>query len=83
MWPSESAVVWAEVSQNILSKCWEKAREAKTAVEEREREMLRERKAKGETWVPKHFTVSYSKEGGWTCLPNQRLVPPAPIAVPF
>ncbi|KAI8571446.1 hypothetical protein RHMOL_Rhmol01G0120900 [Rhododendron molle] len=83
LWPSESAVVWAEVSQNILSKCWEKAREAKTAVEEREREMLRERKAKGETWVPKHFTVSYSKEGGWTCLPNQRLVPPAPIVVPF
>ncbi|XP_058222773.1 oxysterol-binding protein-related protein 4C isoform X1 [Rhododendron vialii] len=83
LWPSESAVVWAEVSQNILSKCWEKAREAKTAVEERERDMLRERKAKGETWVPKHFTVSYSKEGGWTCLPNQRLVPPAPIVVPF
>lgn len=83
LWPSESAVVWAEVSQNILSKCWEKAREAKTAVEEKERELLKERKEKGEIWVPKHFTVSYSKEDGWTCSPIQRLVTPAPIVVPF
>ncbi|KAF5956547.1 hypothetical protein HYC85_003772 [Camellia sinensis] len=58
LWASESSVVWAEVSKNILSKCWDKAREAKTAVEEKERELLRERMAKGEIWVPKHFTVS-------------------------
>ena len=83
MWASESSVVWAEVSQNILSKCWNKAREAKTAVEEKERELVRERKTKGETWVPKHFTVSHSKESGWNCFPNQKLVPPAPIVVPF
>ncbi|CAK9182365.1 unnamed protein product [Ilex paraguariensis] len=80
--PSESAVVWSGVSQSILSKCWEKAREAKTAVEEKERELVKERVSKGETWVPKHFTVSYTKESGWDCLPNHKLVPPAPIVVP-
>ncbi|XP_057467098.1 oxysterol-binding protein-related protein 4B-like [Actinidia eriantha] len=83
VWASESSVVWAEVSQNILSKCWDKAREAKTAVEEKERELVRERETKGETWVPKHFTVSYSKETGWSCFPNQKLVPPAPIVAPY
>ncbi|THG09653.1 hypothetical protein TEA_014597 [Camellia sinensis var. sinensis] len=82
LWASESSVVWAEVSKNILSKCWDKAREAKTAVEEKERELLRERMAKGEIWVPKHFTVSQSKESGWVCLPNQEWVPTAPIVVP-
>ncbi|CAA3026967.1 Hypothetical predicted protein [Olea europaea subsp. europaea] len=79
--PSESAVIWAEVSQAILQKCWEKAREAKTVVEEKQREVAEERKLKDENWVPKHFTVSHSKENGWECLPNVKLVPPAPIVV--
>ncbi|XP_038698332.1 oxysterol-binding protein-related protein 4A-like isoform X3 [Tripterygium wilfordii] len=83
VWPSESAVVWSEVSQGILSKDWEKAREAKKTVEEKQRELLRERASRGETWVPKHFTVTYTKEGGWDCSPIQNSVPPAPISVPL
>ncbi|XAR56069.1 hypothetical protein NMG60_11036373 [Bertholletia excelsa] len=85
VWTSESAAVWAEVSRNIMSKCWDKAGEAKTAVEERERELVRARKTKGETWVPKHFTLSSTKEAGleWDCVPNQQWVPPAPIFVPI
>ncbi|XP_062164501.1 oxysterol-binding protein-related protein 4B-like isoform X2 [Alnus glutinosa] len=84
VWPSESAVVWSEVSKGILSKDWEKAREAKKAVEEKQRELLRDRESKGETcWAPKHFSVSYSKEGGWDCSPIQQRVPPAPIVVPL
>jgi hypothetical protein len=72
------------VSKGILSKDWEKAREAKKAVEEKQRELLRDRESKGETcWVPKHFSVSYSKEGGWDCSPIQQRVPPAPIVVPL
>lgn len=81
--PSESAVIWAEVSRGILSKNWEKAREAKTAIEVRERELARDRESRGENWVPKHFTVSYSKENGWECSPNQKWVPPAPVVVPL
>jgi hypothetical protein len=76
-------VVWSEVSQGILCKDWEKAREEKKAVEEKQRGLLRERVSKRETWVPKHFSVSYSKEGGWDCSPIQQQVPPAPIVVPL
>ncbi|PON48939.1 Oxysterol-binding protein [Parasponia andersonii] len=83
VWPSESAIVWSEVSQGILSKDWGKAREAKKAVEEKQRELLRDRKSKSEIWVPKHFNVSYSKENGWECSPIEMVVPPAPIVVPL
>ncbi|KAJ7955832.1 Oxysterol-binding protein [Quillaja saponaria] len=79
VWPSESAVVWSESSQGILSKDWEKAREAKKAVEDKQRELSRERESRGETWVPKHFIVTHSKEGGWDSSPIQKWVPPAPI----
>lgn len=80
--PSESTVVWGELSQAILSINWDKAKQAKTVVEERERELARERKSKSEIWVPKHFTISYSKESGWDPTPNEKWVPPAPIIVP-
>ncbi|KAL2533428.1 Oxysterol-binding protein-related protein 4C [Abeliophyllum distichum] len=79
--PSESTLIWAGVSQAILQKKWEKAREAKNTVEERQREVAKEIKLKDEKWVPKHFTISHSKESGWECLPNHKLVPPAPIVV--
>ncbi|KAK7388133.1 hypothetical protein VNO78_22939 [Psophocarpus tetragonolobus] len=78
VWPTETALVWGELSQAILSKEWEKAREAKKIVEERQRELLRERESKGEKWVPKHFTLSYTKDG-WECSPIQKWVPDAPI----
>ncbi|GAV59005.1 LOW QUALITY PROTEIN: Oxysterol_BP domain-containing protein, partial [Cephalotus follicularis] len=83
VWPSESAVVWSEVNQGILSKDWEKAIEAKKAVEKMQRQLLRERKSRGETWHPKYFSLSYSKEDGWDCSPVQKWVPPAPIVVPI
>ncbi|KAF6154120.1 hypothetical protein GIB67_014166 [Kingdonia uniflora] len=83
LWATESAVVWGELSERILGKDWDKAREAKRAVEEKERELQRERRSNGETWVPKHFTVSYTKERGWECSPKQKWVPPAPIVAPF
>ncbi|GAU25332.1 hypothetical protein TSUD_375950 [Trifolium subterraneum] len=62
VWPTESLHVWSELSHAIMSKDWEKAREAKQVVEERQRELMRERESKGENWIPKHFVVSYSKE---------------------
>ncbi|KAK6942007.1 Oxysterol-binding protein, partial [Dillenia turbinata] len=83
VWSTESTVVWSEVSQGILSKNWDKARIAKKIVEEKERELLRERQSKGEAWVPKHFFVPNTKEGGWECSPIHKWVPPAPIVVPI
>ncbi|XP_048132960.1 oxysterol-binding protein-related protein 4C-like isoform X2 [Rhodamnia argentea] len=80
---SESAVVWSEVSRGILSKDWDKARETKKSIEEEQRELKRERDSRGETWIPKHFTVSCNKENGWDCTPIQKSVPSAPIHVPF
>ncbi|KDP27452.1 hypothetical protein JCGZ_19813 [Jatropha curcas] len=80
---SESAVVWSMVSESILNKDWEKARQAKKAIEEKQRELVRQRNSRGENWVPKHFNLSYSKEAGWDCLPTQKWVSPAPIIVPF
>ncbi|GLT97405.1 hypothetical protein SLE2022_149720 [Rubroshorea leprosula] len=82
VWPSESAAVWSELSQAILSKDWDKAREAKKDVEENQRELSREKESRGEAWVPKHFTATYTKDGDWECSPIQSLVPPAPIVVP-
>ncbi|CAL5184547.1 unnamed protein product [Lathyrus oleraceus] len=79
VWQTESALIWSKLSQAILNKDWEKAREAKKCVEEKQREELRERESKGVTWVPKHFTISQSKEGDWDCLPIQKWVPDSPI----
>ncbi|XP_015960010.1 oxysterol-binding protein-related protein 4C [Arachis duranensis] len=79
VWPTESAYVWSEVSEAIMKKEWEKAREAKHAVEERQRELSRERESKGQTWIPNHFLVSNTKEHGWDCSPIHNFVSNAPI----
>ncbi|XXG58004.1 hypothetical protein AAC387_Pa04g0428 [Persea americana] len=79
--PTESALVWSEVSQGILTKNWEKAKAAKKDIEERERKLARERKSIGDSWVPKYFNVSCTKDGGWECTPKQEMIPPAPIVV--
>lgn len=81
LWATESAVVWAEVSKAILKGDWDKAREAKRSVEERERKLRRERKARGEAWAPKHFRVAISKDGDWECWPLEQTVQPASITV--
>lgn len=70
------------MSQGILNKDWEAAKRAKRTLEDKQRELLRERASKGETWVPKYFTFSHTKEGGWDCTPIQKSVPPASIIVP-
>lgn len=82
MWPTESATVWREVSQAILNMDWEKASEAKRRIEEKERELQREWKSRGEVWVPKHFSVAHAKDNEWDCWPLEHSVPLAPISVP-
>ncbi|XP_021723699.1 oxysterol-binding protein-related protein 4B-like [Chenopodium quinoa] len=83
VWQSESTTVWAEVSKAILSKEWDKAREAKRTVEEKERELMKQRKSRGEDWIPKHFDLSYTPDFGWDCSPKQKIVSPAPIIFPI
>ncbi|XP_052874356.1 oxysterol-binding protein-related protein 4C-like [Gossypium arboreum] len=80
---TESAAVWSELSEALMRHDWQKANEAKNAVEEKQRELLRERESKGETWVPQHFTLTRNKDGVWDCLPIHQWVPPAPIIVPL
>ncbi|KAK7347760.1 hypothetical protein VNO80_22299 [Phaseolus coccineus] len=83
VWRSESAVVWGELSEAIMRNEWEKASEEKEGVEERERKMVSERGMKGESWVPRNFRVSYSKDTReWDCLPIHKWVPAAPIIAP-
>ena len=65
-----------------MSGDWGKATEAKKSIEENQRKLLKDRILRGETWVAKHFIVSYSKEAGWDCSPIEKFVPPAPIVVP-
>lgn len=80
--PSESTVVWSEVSEAILKKDWEKARQAKRRVEDRARKLDKERNERGEVWMPKHFSLSQDKHGNWECWPLEKSVAPAPIIVP-
>ncbi|XP_022546766.1 oxysterol-binding protein-related protein 4B-like isoform X1 [Brassica napus] len=77
---NESAMVWSEVSEGILNKDWERAREAKKAVEDRQRESLKQREASGESWVPKHFSVVRNGKD-WDCTPLQPTVPRAPLVI--
>ncbi|KAL6900767.1 hypothetical protein ACP4OV_005443 [Aristida adscensionis] len=79
--PTESAVVWGEVSDAILSKDWERARQAKRRVEDEARRLAKEREERGEVWTPKHFSLSQTKNGDWECWPLEESVPRAPITV--
>ncbi|GAB2252855.1 hypothetical protein Droror1_Dr00005702 [Drosera rotundifolia] len=71
---TESAVIWAGVSRGILAKEWDKAGEAKKRIEEKERELVKRRNSSGETWVAKHFNVSYSEENGWDSSPKEKIL---------
>jgi len=72
------------LTQAIISNDWEKAKEAKQGVEERQSKMLKERDTRGERWTPKNFLVSYSNESGLDCdcSPINTWVPAAPIIAP-
>ncbi|KAH9306840.1 hypothetical protein KI387_011244, partial [Taxus chinensis] len=77
--PSESALVWSEVSEGILQGDWNRAAEAKRRVEEEQRNLRKQRENEGGTWSPKHFI---RKGDGWDYLHTPRFVPYAPIIVP-
>ncbi|KAI3974921.1 hypothetical protein MKX01_005032 [Papaver californicum] len=74
LWTGESALVWIEVSQSILNKDWEKAREAKLASKQ-ERKTTRKR----EEIKRRRKQTTQRKNKYYECLPKQKCVPPAPI----
>ncbi|XP_017886101.1 oxysterol-binding protein-related protein 8 isoform X2 [Ceratina calcarata] len=62
--PWESEKLWYEVTQAINRDDQVAATEAKTQLEEAQRERAKERKAKGQEWVPKNF-VQDIITGNW------------------
>lgn len=55
--PNESQRLWAKVTEGIKAKNMDLATEAKTAIEENQRELARQREAQGVTWAPRFFTL--------------------------
>ncbi|WFC98696.1 hypothetical protein MYAM1_001428 [Malassezia yamatoensis] len=53
--PNESQRLWATVTEGIKTKNMDLATEAKTAIEEAQREQARLREAEGKPWVPRFF----------------------------
>ncbi|KAE8665068.1 oxysterol-binding protein-related protein 4C-like isoform X2 [Hibiscus syriacus] len=54
----------------VIYNAEEKVKEAKNAVKENQREASRGMESKGKTWVPQHFSLSYSKVSGSVHLLN-------------
>jgi len=61
--PNESRRLWSKLTQAILAKDMDAATEAKTEVEESQRELARQREEKGENWTPRFF--AQQKDGRW------------------
>ncbi|ERN12490.1 hypothetical protein AMTR_s00025p00171220 [Amborella trichopoda] len=76
---TESALVWSHLMKAITNKEWDNARDAKKAIEEKERSIRRERMKKGTVWVPKYFHLVKTEDNAFEVLPRQSQVPPAPI----
>eukprot|EP01018_Ginkgo_biloba_P027155 Gb_21513 [translate_table: standard] len=80
--PTESAVVWSEVSESILKRDWNRAREAKRDVEEKQRSLQIKRFIAGRTWSPNHFVRREDGGEGWDYLHRPQPLSTAPIVVP-
>ncbi|GAA6031609.1 hypothetical protein JCM8097_006547 [Rhodosporidiobolus ruineniae] len=62
--PFESRRLWSKVTAAIKAKDLDAATEAKTQIEDQQREAAREREAKGETFQPRFFKPT-GKNGEW------------------
>lgn len=47
--------LWSKVTEGIKEKNLDKATDSKTAIEDAQRQRVKEREEKGETWTPKYF----------------------------
>lgn len=62
--PNESRRLWSKVTAAIKAKDLDRATEAKSQIEDQQREQAREREARGESFVPKYFKPT-GKNGEW------------------
>ncbi|GAA5840418.1 hypothetical protein JCM9279_007320 [Rhodotorula babjevae] len=62
--PNESRRLWTKVTAAIKAKDLDAATDAKTEIEDAQREAAREREAKGEQWAPRFFKPT-GKGGEW------------------
>lgn len=53
--------LWSKVTQGIKEKNLELATEAKSAIEDAQRQAVKEREEKGETWQPRFFVAKGDK----------------------
>lgn len=53
--------MWSKVTEGIKEKNLDKATESKSAIEEAQRQRVREREEKNETWQPKYFVQKGEK----------------------
>lgn len=65
----------------IVRKEWEAARQYKNEIEERQRDLAKQRKLEGKVWLPKHF-VEVDGEDCWQWRHIGKAVPRAPLVVP-
>lgn len=61
--PNESRRLWSKLTAAILAKDMDRATEAKTAVEESQRELRRQREESAEPYIPRFF--AQNKDGRW------------------
>lgn len=62
--PNESRRLWGKVTAAIKAKDLDAATDAKSAIEEAQREAARQREANGETFKPRFFKPT-GKNGEW------------------
>lgn len=79
--PTESLVVWSDVNDAINSGNWSVAKEAKTRIEQEEREKRKTGKATNELWEPVYFSKD-AEGGGWKWKGGETGVGKAPARVP-
>lgn len=57
----ESSRLWSKVTEGIKEKNLDKATESKTAIEDAQRQRVKEREEKNETWQPQFFVAKGEK----------------------
>lgn len=75
----ESINVWAALTDSIVNKEWDLARDAKCLVEGRERDLRKMRAASNIVWSPKYFRST--NDGSWVWQHEGQPVAHAPLVV--
>jgi len=77
--PKESVVIWSDLTESVMNKQWDNARDAKRNVEEAERNVRKARLVERSIWSPKYFVAA--GDGNWVWKEEGQPVPHAPLVV--